>query len=85
MSAIGAASDGAAAAPGVGTAIAFGPTAFEIGGVVEAAALFAPSVAEVHGVRVMDLERRRTLVTAVLVGEGAAGFVEKAAIEGIDA
>jgi hypothetical protein len=79
VSAIGAASGGAAAAPGVGTAVAFGLTAFEIGGVVEATALFALSIAEVHGVRVMDLERRRTLVTAVLFGEGAAGFVEKAA------
>lgn len=79
VSAIGAASGGAAAAPGVGTAVAFGLTAFEIGGVVEATALFALSVAEVHGVRVMDLERRRTLVTAILFGEGAAGFVEKAA------
>jgi hypothetical protein len=79
VSAIGAASGGAAATPGVGTAVAFGLTAFEIGGVVEATALFALSVAEVHGVRVMDLERRRTLVTAVLFGESAAGFVEKAA------
>ena len=79
VSAIGAASGGAAAAPGVGTAVAFGLTAFEIGGVVEATALFALSVSEVHGVRVMDLERRRTLVTAILFGEGAAGFVEKAA------
>ncbi len=79
VSAIGAASGGAAAAPGVGTAIAVGLTAFEIGGVVEATALFALSVAEVHGVRVMDLERRRLLVTAILFGEGAVGFVEKAA------
>jgi hypothetical protein len=79
VSAIGAASGGAAAAPGVGTAVAFGLTAFEIGGVVEATALFALSVAEVHDVRVSDLERRRTLVTAILFGEGASGFVEKAA------
>lgn len=79
VSAIGAACGGAAAAPGVGTAVAFGLTAFEIGGVVEATALFALSVAEVHGVRVADLERRRTLVTAILLGQGASSFVEKAA------
>ncbi len=79
VSAIGAASGGAAAAPGVGTAVAFGLTAFEIGGVVEATALFALSVAEIHGVRVIDLERRRTLVTAILFGQSASGFVEKAA------
>jgi hypothetical protein len=79
VAAIGAASGGVAAAPGVGTAVAFGLTAFEIGGVVEATALFALSVADVHGVRVMDLERRRTLVTAILFGEGATGFVERAA------
>ena len=78
VTAIGAASGGTAAAPGVGTAVAFGLTAFEIGGVVEATALFALAVAEVHGVRVTDLERRRTLVTAILFGESAASFVEKA-------
>jgi hypothetical protein len=61
VSAIGAASGGVAAAPGVGTAIALGLTAFEIGGVVEATALFALAVADVHGVKVVDLERRRTL------------------------
>lgn len=79
VTAIGAAAGGAAAVPGVGAVIAFGLTAFEIGGVVEATALFALSVAEVHEVRVVDLERRRTLVTAILFGEGAAGFVERAA------
>lgn len=65
--------------PAVGTIVALGLTAFEIGGVVEATALFALSIAEVHGVRVIDLERRRMLVTAILFGQGAAGFVEKAA------
>lgn len=79
VSAIGAASGGAAAVPGAGTVIAIGLTAFEIGGVIEATALFALAVAEVHGVKVVDLERRRTLVTAIVFGEGAAGFVEKAA------
>lgn len=37
------------------------------------------AVAEVHGVRVDDLERRRTLVTAVLLGNSGATFVQKAA------
>lgn len=79
VSAIGVASGGAAAAPGVGTVAGLALTGFEIGGVVEASALFALSVAEVHGVRVVDLERRRTLVMAILFGDSAATFVEKAA------
>lgn len=79
VSAIGAAAGGAAAVPGVGAVVGLGLTAFEIGGVVEATALFALAVADVHGVKVESLEHRRLLVMAVLFGQGAANFVEKAA------
>jgi hypothetical protein len=48
-------------------------------GVIDLTALFALAVAEVHGVTINDLERRRTLVMTVLLGQGASGVVEKAA------
>jgi hypothetical protein len=37
------------------------------------------AVAEVHGLRIDDLERRRTLVPTILLGNSGASFVEKAA------
>jgi hypothetical protein len=46
---------------------------------LEATALFSLAVAEVHGLRFDDLERRRTLLLAILLGDSGASFVEKAA------
>jgi hypothetical protein len=79
VSALGAAAGGPAAAPGVGTAVTFALAGGEIVGVLEVTALFALAVAEVHGVPIKDLERRRTLVMAVVLGQSAAGVVEKTA------
>lgn len=45
----------------------------------EASALYALALAEIHGVGVQDLERRRTLVLAVLLGSSGSRVVEKAA------
>lgn len=42
---------------------------------LEASVLYALSVAEVHGLDVEDIERRRFLVTSVLVGNSAANAV----------
>jgi len=36
-------------------------------------------VASVHGVQVTDIERRRTLLLGILVGESGASFIRKAA------
>src|SRR5687767_3842083 len=58
----GAAVGGAAAAPGVGTGVAAALSAGEVVTFLEAATLFVLAVAEVHGLPVHDLERRRTLV-----------------------
>ena len=44
---------------------------------MQISALFALAVAEVHGIRVEGIERRRTLVLAVVVGEHGAMLVEK--------
>lgn len=75
----GAAVGGAAAAPTVGTALALALTAGETALFFEATALFALAVAEVHGVRVVEPERRRTLLLAIVLGDNGAMLVEKIA------
>ncbi|MCZ2839925.1 hypothetical protein [Modestobacter sp. VKM Ac-2985] len=69
----------AAAVPGAGTAIGLAVNLAEVATFIEASAVFALAVAEVHGVRVDELERRRTLVIAVLLGNSGSSFVQKAA------
>ncbi|HET9258403.1 MAG TPA: hypothetical protein VFO16_24840 [Pseudonocardiaceae bacterium] len=75
----GAAVGGAAAAPAIGTVAALALTAGETALFFEATALFALAVAEVHGIRVVDLERRRTLLLAIVLGDNGAMLVEKIA------
>ncbi len=79
MSTSGAAVGGAAAAPGVGTGAAAAIGVGEIGFFLEASALLSLAVAEVHGLQIDDLERRRTLLLAVLLGDSGVKVVEKAA------
>lgn len=59
----------AAAVPGVGTAVAVVVNVAEVGAFIEASALFCLAVAEVHGIQIDELERRRTLLLAVLMGD----------------
>jgi hypothetical protein len=76
---IGAASGGAAAVPGVGTAASVAAGAAEITAFVSATAMYVLALAELHGVPVSDPDVRRALVLGVLVGgEGAM------AIEAVD-
>ncbi len=75
----GAAVGGFAAAPAVGTALALALSGGETVVFFEATALFALAVAEVHGIHLTDLERRRTLVLALVLGDNAAILVEKMA------
>ncbi|GAC70787.1 hypothetical protein [Gordonia soli] len=58
-----------AAIPGVGTFTAVGAMTGETAFFLEASALLALSIAEVHGISVHDSERRKTLVLAVALGE----------------
>ncbi|MFF2031008.1 hypothetical protein [Arthrobacter sp. NPDC058192] len=60
---------GAAAFPGVGTAAALGLSAAAAVGFLEATALFSTSLAELHGVRLVDPDRASTLVMAIMLGE----------------
>lgn len=75
----GAAVGAAAAAPGVGTSVALALGAGESVAFLEASALYALALASIHGIQVADLERRRTLFLAIMLGEGGAAAVQKVA------
>lgn len=63
----------AAAIPAVGTAAALALAGAETLGFIEATALFAHAVAEVHGIVLTDRDRTHALVLALMLGdEGAA-------------
>lgn len=79
VAALGGGAGAAAAVPGVGTAGGLLINVAEVGSFFEAAALFTFAVAEVHGVHVEDLERRRTLLMSVLLGSQGTSVVEKVA------
>ncbi len=78
----GAAVGGAAVAPGIGTVAALALTGGETALFLETTALFALAIAEVHGIRVEEVERRRTLVLAIALGDNGAMLVEKMAGRG---
>ena len=69
----------AAAAPGVGTAAALVLSGGEALGFLNATALYVLSRAEVHGIPLHDVERRRTLVMAIMLGEAGAKSVQQVA------
>lgn len=73
---IGAASGGAAAIPGVGTAASLATGAAEVTAFVSATAMYVLALAELHGIPVSDPDVRRALVLAVLVGESDAAAIE---------
>ncbi|GGU20487.1 hypothetical protein [Lentzea flava] len=79
LASTGAAVGGAAAAPGVGTGIALALSAGEALSSLELSALFVLSVAEVHGVALDEIERRRTLVLGILLGESGSKTIGKVA------
>jgi hypothetical protein len=64
----GAAVGGAAAAPGVGTGVALALSAGEVFSSLQLSTLFALSLAEIHGVPLDEIERRRTIVMGVMLG-----------------
>ncbi|MEU0558721.1 hypothetical protein [Dactylosporangium maewongense] len=75
----GAAVGGAAAAPGVGTGVALALSAGEVLSSLELTALFALSVAEIHGVPIDELERRRTIVMGIMLGGTSSATISKVA------
>ncbi len=73
----GAAVGAAAAAPGVGVAVGLALSGGEAVATLEATMLYVLSYAEVTGVHVRDIERRRTLLMAVLLGGSGQKTIEK--------
>ncbi len=71
----GAAVGSAAAFPGIGTLMALSAVAGETLVFLEATAVFALAVADVHGIPLEQRERRRALVLAVLVGDESKGAI----------
>lgn len=76
---IGVAGGASSAVPGVGTGIGLVVSTVEIATFIEASAMFALACAEIHGVRIDDLERRRALIYAVLLGSSGERAIQKVA------
>ena len=70
-----------AAIPAVGTVASLALSTAETAGFLEASALFAQSVTEVHGIAVTDPERARTLVMTMILGSAGSDLVEQLASE----
>jgi len=77
----GAAVGASAVIPGVGWGVSLALSGVETAGFLEASALFAQSVTEVHGIAVSDPDRARALVMAMLLGGPGAGLVRQFAGE----
>jgi hypothetical protein len=70
-----------AAIPAIGTVVSIALSTAETAGFLEASALFAQSVTEVHGIAVTDPERARTLVMTMILGSAGSDLVEQLASE----
>jgi hypothetical protein len=75
----GAAVGGSALVPGVGTVAALGLSAAATVGFLEATALYAQSIAELHGIHTDNPERARTMVMAILMGEEGVALIRELA------
>ncbi|MGJ0388790.1 hypothetical protein [Microbacterium sp. CGR1] len=77
----GAAVGATAVVPGIGTGITLALSAVETVGFVESTALFAQSVAEVHGIAVSNPDRARALVMTLMLGKEGVALVGQLAGE----
>jgi hypothetical protein len=75
----GAAVGATAAAPGVGTGVVLALSGGEVLSALELTTLFALSLAEIHGIAMDELERRRTLVMGIMVGSSGESTIPKVA------
>lgn len=73
----GAAVGATAVVPGVGTGVGLALAGVETAGFLEATALFAQSLAEVHAVRVENPDRARALVLALMLGDEGIALVRQ--------
>ncbi|MES2171535.1 MAG: hypothetical protein V4479_12570 [Actinomycetota bacterium] len=75
----GAAVGASAVIPAVGIGVSFALSAIETAGFLEASALFAQSVTEIHGIAVDEPERARTLVMAMMLGTAGSDLIKQLA------
>ncbi|MFV0457968.1 MAG: hypothetical protein ACK5MT_04235 [Actinomycetales bacterium] len=75
----GAAAGATAAAPGVSTPISMALAAGDLVGFTTVAALYVFALAEIHSIPIEDLERRRTLLMGVLLGDAGSQAVTRIA------
>jgi hypothetical protein len=75
----GAAVGATAVIPGFGTGVTLALSGVETAGFLEATALFAQSVSEVHGITVDDPERARALVMTMMLGREGSDLVRQLA------
>lgn len=75
----GAAVGASAVVPGIGMVASVGLSGAETVGFLEATALFAQSVTEVHGIAIDDPERSRTLVMAMILGTPGTQLIKQLA------
>lgn len=68
-----------AAVPAIGTGTSLALSGVETAGFLEASALFAQSVTEVHGIVVDDPDRARTLVMTMVLGTAGSDLVKQMA------
>ena len=72
-------SGASAAAPAVGLPASLTLAALDAGSFTAAAGLYVLALTEIHGIPVEDLERRRTLLLGVLLGDAGSSAIQKAA------
>jgi hypothetical protein len=77
----GAAVGATAAIPAVGTATSLALSGVETAGFLEASALYAQSVTELHGIAVVEPERARTLVMALMLGNAGQDLIQQLATQ----
>lgn len=75
----GAAVGATAVIPGIGTGVTLALSSVETAGFLEATALFAQSVAEVHGIAIENPERARALVMTLMLGREGVDLVRQLA------
>lgn len=71
----GAAVGGTAAVPAIGTVISLSLSAAATLGFLEASALYAQSLAELHGIAIEDPDQSRVLVMGILMGEEGSSMI----------
>lgn len=75
VTATGAGVGATAAVPGIGTVTSIGLSAVATVGFLEASALYAQSLAELHGISTEDPEKSRALVMAILMGDEGSSMI----------